>query len=425
LKIHLKQIKHKGMKTIKNCIKFSLMLIGLIFTAKYCYSQQKMSPLISGEIKGLPDNVKLSLIKGDDTEQSDTIQKSISKEGKFVFRNTGLIVGKMYFIILDTTILKLPSQRNNWIRFVVEANEIKIFGSKDTWPKVDFIGTNSTKVYEDYHAFNRERIKELNSSNKALREVLPDSLKFRNNDDLLILLQNDTSSLVSKFKQLVEGRKKFNKDFFRENATSAIVPLLIIESPLDLDEKESVFAALTETTKNSFYGKRLNKYLAVESIRTKVGVGKEIPDFNLTTSEGKVISIKGLVLKNKLTLIDFWASWCSPCRAAIPNLKVVYSKYKNQGFNIVGVVTSKNDKESAWKKAVAQDKTPWSQGMDMSNVTDTYFPKIGIPGYLLVDETGKIIATMLVDGPKGLGTQGPTITGEELAKTLEKLLGAK
>lgn len=387
------------MRKINSYIKLAILLFCFVFWNSYCYSQEKTQIRIAGEIIGLPDNTKLSLIKGDDIEPSDTIQRAVLKNGKFAFSGSGLNVGKMYFIILDTTIFKFPSRRSNWVRLIAEPNVIKISGNISTWPKVDLMGATATKVYEGFHAANAKYISKINNP-----EVGIDSIRKA---------------------KILEEWKTFIKTYARKAQNSFATPLLIMKSQaLSSEEKNKIFIALPKATQNSFYGKELEKYLETEMIRSRVSLGKEIPDFKLITPEGKAASIKELIGKHKLTLIDFWASWCSPCRAAIPHLKEVYAQFKDRGFNIIGIVTKANEKDVAWKKALTVDQTPWTQGMDMTNISNIYFPKAGIPSYVLVDGAGKLVATSLTTYD-GKGMQGPGITGKELIKTLETLLGSK
>lgn len=89
-------------------------------------------------------------------------------------------------------------------------------------------------------------------------------------------------------------------------------------------------------------------------------VGKPLPAFELQTAGGK--SIKLSSVKGKVVLVDFWASWCMPCRAAIPHLKELYKQYHAKGFEIVSVSIDQNNK--AWKSAMFKEAMPWEQGID-------------------------------------------------------------
>jgi len=89
-------------------------------------------------------------------------------------------------------------------------------------------------------------------------------------------------------------------------------------------------------------------------------VGKVLPEFTLQAPDGKAIKLSSV--KGRVVLIDFWASWCMPCRASIPHLKELYQKYHASGFEIVSVSIDQNSK--AWKNAMLKEAMPWEQGID-------------------------------------------------------------
>jgi len=132
--------------------------------------------------------------------------------------------------------------------------------------------------------------------------------------------------------------------------------------------------------------------------------GNKASEINLPDQKGKNISLTSL--QGKVVLIDFWASWCIPCRKTIPSLKKIYSKYKEKGFEIYGV--SVDADEFSWKKAVYDEGIKWLQVLDKSGETASSWNVNYIPNTFLLDKTGKIIAI--------------NPTEEELKTHLQKLL---
>ena len=121
---------------------------------------------------------------------------------------------------------------------------------------------------------------------------------------------------------------------------------------------------------------------------------------NMTGSQIKLSSFKG-----KVVLLDFWASWCGPCRRTMPGLKSLYSKYKSKGFEIYAI--SVDQDPAAWKQAVAQDATTWTHVLDsQGNVANQWNVRY-IPNSYLMDKEGKVVAVNLSE--------------EELEKQLAKL----
>ena len=136
-------------------------------------------------------------------------------------------------------------------------------------------------------------------------------------------------------------------------------------------------------------------------------VGSMAPDFTLNTPEGTPLTLSSL--RGKIILLDFWASWCVPCRKENPNVVAVYSKYKDKGFDILGV--SLDREKGAWVKAIADDQLTWHHVSDLKFWQSEAAVKYGvqsIPLTLLLDKEGKIIAKNL--------------RGEELSKKLAELL---
>jgi peroxiredoxin len=124
------------------------------------------------------------------------------------------------------------------------------------------------------------------------------------------------------------------------------------------------------------------------------GIGSVAPDFTMNDTEGKPFSLSQL--KGKYVLVDFWASWCAPCRGENPNVVAAYHQFKNKNFTILGV--SLDDDKDKWLKAITADNLSWKQVSDLKgwgNATVALYGYDGIPYNILIDPKGKIIATSL------------------------------
>ena len=130
------------------------------------------------------------------------------------------------------------------------------------------------------------------------------------------------------------------------------------------------------------------------TLKAQVKVGQQAPEILLPDTKNKVITLSSL--KGKVVLIDFWASWCMPCRVSIPSVVKLYDKYKSKGFEVYGV--SIDDKKNAWLKAIKQDNINYTQVNDKAGwyakVTEVYGVN-EIPATFLIDKKGTIIAINL------------------------------
>lgn len=160
---------------------------------------------------------------------------------------------------------------------------------------------------------------------------------------------------------------------------------------IPLDSAKAEVAAYEATglyTNNKF----LKKVKTAVDKRNALAPGNQAPDFTLGDPEGKAVSFSEVYVKNKITMVDFWASWCGPCRRFNPTLTKIYAKYKNKGFGILGVSLDKE--KEAWIKAIKGDKLVWKHVSDLKywkSEAAALYQIHSIPQSYFVDNTGKIL----------------------------------
>lgn len=210
-------------------------------------------------------------------------------------------------------------------------------------------------------------------------------------------LSPNTDSLNAVMNAINEQLKRNFYLFLEKNAESEAAAFVVysaitIDRSVSVKTADTMFSILRGKARSSFYGNELNKMV---SKLKAIEVGYMAPDFTLPDSTGKK-TLTLSKLRGQYVLIDFWASWCGPCKAEIPFLKRAYQTYHEKGFEILSV--SLDDKREKWMEALRQYQMPWLHVSDVkgfgSLVNDLYHVP-AIPKTLLLDKNGKIIASDL------------------------------
>ena len=198
------------------------------------------------------------------------------------------------------------------------------------------------------------------------------------------------------------------KSFIKSNPNSIISVVALIQfggSMPDYEVVSPLYNAFSVDVKNSTVGKAYAQKL---DILKQTIVGAIAPDFTQNDPDGKPITMSSF--KGKYLLIDFWASWCGPCRAENPNVVKAYAKYHDKGFEILGVSLDNDKGRDNWLKAIKGDGLVWSQVSDLKYWSNEVAKKYGIssiPQNFLLDPTGKIV--------------GKNLRGEALVKKLAEI----
>lgn len=213
--------------------------------------------------------------------------------------------------------------------------------------------------------------------------------------------------IYAEYEQVEKNQTSYRNLFISKNYNSFVSSYILYNNRLnyELNELEDFVNHFNISQDNEF-SKLLNEYILQLK---RVAVGQPYLDFTQETPEGTFLSLSELVGKSKLLLVDFWASWCGPCRGENPNVVAVYKEYHEKGFDVLGV--SLDMKKENWIKAIEDDGLIWHNVSDLkywNNEAAQDYAVSSIPSNVLIDENGIIIAKNL--------------RGEDLRKKVEEIL---
>ncbi len=303
----------------------------------------------------------------------------------------------------DFNYLTFKDIRGN-VLFLAENNPIKMTIYKDSLRSSIIKGGSENKLFFNYLTTVQQYGEEKMELDKQYQ--IASKLGER---EKLVKIGNDR-------KTLVENERKFRRTLADQNKES-LVSIMAITDLLNLKdlkakEADEKYKVISDTLKNTRLGKNLkmliNSALATASQKV-MDVGVKAEDFTAPTPEGKMLSLKESM--GKITIVDFWASWCKPCRIENPNVVKVYNKYHDKGLNIIGVSLDK--KQEAWTKAIADDNLQWNHVSNLQFWQEPIAKAYGvrsIPATFILDEKGNVIAKNL---------RGPALE-EKISELLEK-----
>ncbi len=369
----------------------------LIFICFYCCSfitifAQKTASSKSYYIKGNVDSGfnKVYLVRDADKLILDS---SKITNGSFVFK------GKVKEPFLAYLSLTIPNKGTYMPNFILENANYTI--EFNFLPNDFSLKISGGKLQEIFGRFQDIGMICFEASMK-INDIVNDSILDGAGKQLEI--KNSLKSLNTFFQ---DEQKRLFTNYINDNPDSYITPCLIpfvISSKAELPLMEQFYNNLTLRIKNSLDGKALLK--RIQFNKRKLSIGDTFRSFKLQNDNNETLSFSR-PLKNKITLIDFWATWCGPCLKEMPFLADLYVKYHDAGFEIISISTDKSYER--WLKSVKTGNYSWIQLIDNSNEQlANHYGIDQIPYNILLDENMKVIAENL--------------HGQELEATLQKLL---
>lgn len=299
----------------------------------------------------------------------------------------------------DTLVGVIDLGNNEYWTVVLDGTPVELDFSGETPVLVK--GSQTNKLMTEVHL----EMSKIEENIKAITDTEYRALAEKYNNDIPDSLM---SNLEARYDKAIEDYKAFLTKNIEANKDNVIAAFLLMKSGgmLSVEFEESFL--------ENYPYKNLSMlapiYAEIQGEKNKV-VGAPLADFEMNDMDGKAHRLSDFVGKGQYTLVDFWASWCGPCRAEMPNVKACYEKYKDKGFSIVGI--SFDQDLQAWKDATTQLGITWPQLSDLKGwqckAAEVYYIR-SIPSTILFSPDGKVIATNL---------RGDEL-GDKLAELLDK-----
>lgn len=344
------------------------IIVFLFLSPLLVFSQTNAGFVISGSITGFPEGTVVKLVNANDN--SDMGAAKITG-GKFSFKGS----------VDEAQLCKLAVGSEAPQYIYVENRKITVTGTKADIQHLKVAGSPAHQDFLTFQKVFNPLIGSLNATvaslNKATQKPEYDAL-VKTYDSLKGAIQTEIDKFIkSKPKSIISPFMLF-------------VTAEIYDDPTLLEKR---YNALDASVQNSGIGKNLYSYIQY----TKVGaVGTAALDFTQPDTLGSPVSLSSF--RGKYVLVDFWASWCGPCRAENPNVVDNFSKFKARNFTVLGVSLDRPGGKDNWLAAIHKDNLTWTQVSDLqywNNSAAQLYRVNSIPFNMLIDPTGKIIAKNL------------------------------
>lgn len=354
---------------------------------------------ISGDVSKVKDQVAKVYLNYY-ADGKSTMDSAEVKDGKFSFTGTltDPVMGSLrakYQEVPGAKSMKAISYNRDIKQVFLENSKIKIV-SVDSFANATIKGSKSHAAYISWTDLTKEETAQSAALNKEYSEY------YKKKD------QAGMDKIDAAFDKLTEQKNIKNKQYLKDNASSPIAMFVLKQYAgydINADDVEPLFLALPEQLRASPAGKDMAEKLETAK---KTGIGKMAMEFTQNDTLGNPVSLSSF--RGKYVLIDFWASWCGPCRQENPNVVKAFNAYNSKGFTVLGVSLDQPTAKDKWMKAIHDDKLTWTQVSDLKYWKNDVAVQYGIqaiPQNYLIDPQGKIV--------------GKNLRGEALNKKLAEI----
>jgi len=347
-------------------------IIALVLVMASCKDESVFK--ISGTLKN-PGTIKKAYLLEADSAQINIIDSTaIAQDGKFEFKHPALYAN-LYKLRIGSAIYDLIAKNGEVIEFATDEND-------------------KTHAYEIKGSENSEKIQEFNKlsnfwgekNGKIVEEYQAKVQQLGKESDSLVAIYRPM------FMKNMDGYAEAVLKFVNDNKTSlaAFYAMASLE-PMKYEQQMVAYADELKDKGSFTDNPGVQRFIRQMMTVKPTSIGHKAPDFTTTGIDGKPVSLADY--KGKYVMLDFWASWCAPCRAENPNVVKAYAAFKDKGFNILGI--SLDVTKDDWQKAINADKLTWAHASDLKRFdgpTERLYHIEAIPTNYIIDPQGVIVA---------------------------------
>ena len=354
--------------------KFSLILFGLLILLNACQGVEKNTFKLNGTTN-LPEGKQIFRIQANTNNQPTTIDTATVANGQFSFKGSVEQID-VNFLFVEGEQINTP--------FIVEEGIIEVNLLQERLTEMNLAGTSSNNDLQTY----REETKTFADNLNAIASEIQAANSLGDN----ILVQDLQQQYTDMQADLID----YEKDFIKTNVDSYISALILErflnQKTLPRNEVKEIFSTYSDRIRSSKSGINVSNF--VNAPVNPTAIGEIAPLFDGPTPTGDRIALESF--RGKVVIIDFWASWCRPCRIENPNLVRLYKRMHDKGLEIVGVSLDRN--KASWDRAIADDGLTWNHVSNLQYWADPIaqlYSVRAIPAAFVLDREGRIVAKNL------------------------------
>ncbi len=349
--------------------------LSLLVLLSSCGSQENKFELIGKA--DVADGTKIYVLQADQNNQPYIKDSTTVQSNSFKFQGISSTPQISYIQVEGV---------NGYVLAILENGDIKADLFKDSISKSKVYGTKSNDDFIKYKSETKFLVDDMNNISYEAQDAI---------------MTGDVTTAMELEKEYNSKEREvmlYEWDFIVDNLDSYMSALLLevfmIENKVNKDSIIDVYESFSNRIKVSDVGKNIADLLS--QFEDPIELGEIAPDFTAPSIDGSNVTLSAELKKNKVTLVDFWAAWCRPCRVENPNLVRLYKKYNKEGFNIIGVSLDRTKEQ--WEQAVIDDNLPWIQVSNLNFWNDPIARRYSIraiPQSYLLNKDGLVMGKNL------------------------------